>query len=589
MAKFPNPHSEKLKSFNDQLIPMKNVDGLITNVDLHLGNFGAEKEWNDDPQKAHQLFLHTNSYKDFSKPHSLILLGRTGTGKTAILRCLYDHVQKKKSNDYSLAVIVPFNEILDNLIETSSDYLDAATSQHLKDIIARYINCYVMKALIKHYNLTSSVKSKMYAYIKESGLYDIGDTEYMPGCVNKFHEMIKASLAISEGNSKLSFMCTALEMANIFLKHNYQEAYVEMCTYLQNERILVLVDTLNEYDLRDARIVASVKALISTCFDYYNNVNKNHIYVKISLPSEIHTHLVESLPGKQQANAVVIQWRNNDLIKMIALRLLQYCREQHPEKFIFCSNYEYSDFYEGNIAAENAKKFIHEILPEQCPTSLDYYFNTIAYCIRHTLKKPRELIAIFNTFIQYILQTNNTRVFYDNPNKIRDLIHSTQEEMISQALSMYVQSYKDITQACEIVLQNRKYYFLGKELEYKLKEAAVNKIGYGKTEIKRILLESGLIGKINDISYLYNIKDGQTSFNKEIPPTPKNSIQIIKAKFEYQVKGRLSLNREDVYVLHPMCYEHFECIVGCRSMVYPDQFDDDVEIMNSVRLKEQTT
>lgn len=92
-----------------------------------------------------------------------------------------------------------------------------------------------------------------------------------------------------------------------------------------------------------------------------------------------------------------------------------------------------------------------------------------------------------------------------------------------------------------------------------------------------------LIGKINEISKKC-VKEDEDSKNKRY--TIQNSIRIIKAKFEYQVKGRLSLNRDDYYVLHPMCYEHFECKVGSQTLVYPDEFGDEAEIMKSVQLKQ---
>ncbi len=86
------------------------------------------------------------------------------------------------------------------------------------------------------------------------------------------------------------------------------------------------------------------------------------------------------------------------------------------------------------------------------------------------------------------------------------------------------------------------YYFQGKDLNDKLKEAVVNRQGYDINDIKRILLESGLIGKINEISKKC-VKEDEDNKNKRY--TIQNSIRIIKAKFEYQVKGRLSLNRDD--------------------------------------------
>lgn len=38
-------------------------------------------------------------------------------------------------------------------------------------------------------------------------------------------------------------------------------------------------------------------------------------------------------------------------------------------------------------------------------------------------------------------------------------------------------------------------------------------------------------------------------------------------------------------VIHPLCYEHFECCWGMRTLVYQEQYADDAELMNAVRYK----
>lgn len=578
-----NVIKEQLEEFQDSLNTMKNVDGLLKNVKLHLGKIDAVKEWNDNREEAYKRFLHTQSYCDFIDEDALILLGRTGTGKTSILRCLCENVNLKKVNLYDIAIMVQFNEILENLMNVVDDFNSSMINSQLVKVISMYLNCYVMKALLNQDKCKKT--SAMQSYIQNNHLYDLGDAKYVRSGINKIQNMIKASKQFSgKAGEVANNIATIAEIIDAFKKNGYEEAYEEMMDALQYRKVLVLVDTLNEYDLRDARIVLCVKALIATCFEYYNNTATNNIFVKISIPSEIHTHLIEQLPGKQQGNTVVIQWTNNDLLKMIAIRLLAHSVNSKEKILSFDGKYKYDDFYDDNAnSVENAKKMIYEILPESCPTSLEFSFDTLAYIIRHTLKKPRELMTIFNYFLSKIYEEKDSNFFLTHPNEIRDMIHTTQEEMISSALSMYTTSYKEIKEACEIVLQGRRYYFQGKELESKLKEAVVNRQGYDINDIKRILLESGLIGKINDISRKY-VKEDEDSANKK--HTIHNSIQIIKAKFEYQVKGRLNLNRNDYYVLHPMCYEHFECKVGSRTLVYPDQFEDDAELMKSVRLKQ---
>ncbi len=570
---------ELIKGYQDNLIAMQNVDGILSNVMPYLGKIGAEKEWNDNPEEAYTKFLHTKSYHDFINEDSLILLGRTGTGKTSILRCVCENVNRRKITDYDFAVIVPFNEILFNLVNTEDEFLISHIKSKLKESISMHINCYIMKTLIKKGVVDKT--SKMYSYISKNDLYSVGEAEYFRSGINKFRNMVNASKQMNNKVGEIANnIVTIMDITEAFLQNGYEEAYNEMMKVLENYKILVLIDTLNEYDLRDVKIVKCVKALIATCFDYYNNSTRNHIYVKISIPSEIHTHIIEQLPGKQQGNTVVIQWKSKDLIQMIAIRLLYFSKTNQGKILNFENSYNYSDFYDENPNAyENAKKLIHEFLPEFCPTSLDFSLETLSYCIRHTLKKPRELMAIFNSFIYKIIEEKNFKFFVENVEKISSMIHSTQEDFIISALSMYTTSYPNILRACEIVLRNQRFYFKGKDLENRLKDAEKDREGYDKEDIKRILLESGLIGKLNKISshYLPNDKGNADASKKE--------IRIMEAKFEYQVKGRLSLNRENYYVLHPMCYEHFECMLDSQTLVYPDALDSEVEWMKFVRVK----
>lgn len=577
-----NANRIDLDGFNDEVVKMQNVDGILGNVARYLGTVDAAKEWNDNAKEAHKKFLHTKSYCDFEKEDSLILLGRTGTGKTAILRCLSENVNNRRITTYDCAVTVPFDMILDNLINTVDDFSVSTINYNLVKSITIFINCFVMKTLVKK-NLADR-SSKIYKYINDNKLYDIGDIEYLRGGINKIKNMIYAAKKLKNKPGEVaSDIITVIDIIEAFLQNGYEEAYAEMVKILKSFKVLVLIDTLDEYDLRDIKIVLCMKALIATCFEFYNISSQNHVYVKISIPSEIHTHLIEKLPGKQQGNTVVIQWNNNDLVKMIAIRLLSFSKTKEGREFNFENSYKYEDFYGDNTKSSDcAEQLIHEFLPKDCSTSLNFSFDTIAYCIRHTLKKPRELMSIFNCLISKIIENHDMKYFMNHDYEISDMIHSTQEELITAALSMYSTSYPNILRSCEIVLHDLNYYFKGKELEDRLKEAVAIYQGYDKEDIKRILLESGLVGKINKISYISK----NNSPSENITHNQNKCVRIVKAKFEYQVKGRLSLNRDSYYVLHPMCYEHFECTLGSQTLVYPDEFRNDAEWLKSVKLKE---
>lgn len=381
-----NTFKKRLEKPIGKIVKMKNVDGFLKNVKQYLGTVDAIKEWNDNPEDAYKRFLHTQSYQDFIEEDALILLGRTGTGKTSILRCICENVNNQSITTYKMAIMVQFNEILDTIMTTIDDFNDPTINTQLVNIISMYTNCHIMKMLLNKHDINVNKVSKMKSYIKNNHLNDLGDYKYTHNGINKIYSMVKKSQDLSGKSGEIAKnVTTIMDIVAAFSQNGYEEAYQEMMGILKDNNVLVLIDTLDEYDLRDARLVLSIKALIATCFKYYNDVSVNHINIKISIPSEIHTHLIEKLPGKQQGNTVVIQWKNNDLIKMIAIRLLYFINHSKNTCISFGDSYKYDDFYDDNSKSViNAKKILYEILPQVCPTSLEYSFDTIAYCIRHT-------------------------------------------------------------------------------------------------------------------------------------------------------------------------------------------------------------
>lgn len=99
--------------------------------------------------------------------------------------------------------------------------------------------------------------------------------------------------------------------------------------------------------------------------------------------------------------------------------------------------------------------------------------------------------------LRSVYEKNNSKYLLYQENEIRNIIHSTQEEMISSALSMYTTPYKNILKACDVVLHSRNYYFQEKELVDKLKEAVVaaNSVDCDTEDVKRILLKVVLLEK----------------------------------------------------------------------------------------------
>lgn len=146
---------EMLKREN--CIQMKNVDTFMDTERYYLGKTDAAKEWNDNAENAKSLFLHTKAYKDFLEEDSLILLGRIGTGKTAILRCLEDEINNGKISNISYMVRIHMDDIITALSDYEPFDNSDATKIAIKRCIEWIINVYVMKAMIKKYDKSSTL------------------------------------------------------------------------------------------------------------------------------------------------------------------------------------------------------------------------------------------------------------------------------------------------------------------------------------------------------------------------------------------------------------------------------------------------
>ena len=556
---------------------LENYDGNLSSPPTFLGYVDAYGEWKDNPSIAQELFLHTKSYHDFIRKSSLILLGRTGTGKTAILQCLNESVNSKQETTYKRSIYISFDPLLSKLkmaTENIGNNKDSLTE--LCEVLELYIYISVMKDVCSNSDFDNKQKSKIKQYLNDTGADKQDFIEFVSNSLDKLKPS-EQSIA-----TELAFFLKDLAMSiRSKLKNtSYEEAKNELDLLLKkyDYDYLVLIDNADNYPLKEASVIVTIKSLIKVCFSHYNEASENHINVKVSIPSEVYTSVFNELPGKRQGNTVVIQWTNNELKRMIALRLVHLyslCRvgksmsgfELPTHRRIFACFESILDknlYYENNPnSVSNAKRLLDLFLPERTPTSLSFALDTFGYILHHTLKKPREVILLFNKIIDIIDSENSINYFIDNPDKIRNVVHGSQEMLISSALSMYTDTYEGITEVCREVLCNSVFCFTEATLDNRLKSKIYNK-SYDRDDVKRILLESGLVGEITNV----HISD--------------NNIYHIKAKFEYQIKGKLSFAKTMGYVLHPMCYEYYLCQIHEDALVLPNSLDSNDEIINSI-------
>jgi hypothetical protein len=558
-----------------------------------IGEEDASREWNQNPAQAQHMFLHTDAYKEFLHDNSLILLGRTGSGKTAILRFM-EYMYKNEKGGNTIPIFLDFQEILlkisswDEMFTTEPVFL----TPMIEYVIRTYLNIIAMQKIcfgddVDKEKYRAEI-SKIKSYLNNNDISASSDSilQKISNITSAIDTEIKEIDKVAKSIGSLS------KIIRQFKTPAYKEAHDGLVHILQTtaKKVVILIDSFQEYDMKRKEIVLVVKGLIDTCFSFYNYPN-NNIIVKITLPSEIYKKVLIRLPGKEQGNAVSIKWTFKELIVCIALRLyFSYTLNKLPPPFNFCMAYKAEDFYiDGDDRAyENSINLLHNILPRICETSISCNFDTLAYCIRHTLKKPREALLMFNSFIQKIVDNDDIQFFLKNTTEVRNIVHSTQDRMIGSALSMYAHTYNAIYASCMVVLSNMPFVFYGKNITSKLQQGVrVSKNVKGLndvnsemsdnkelmqidlSELTAVLMESGIIGEVLKTNI---VQKNMPSFNNS------EKVCIIVGDFEYKTE---SLMNEYVfiddrqYVVHPMCYETFSCYVDRDTFVYPKSSDED--------------
>lgn len=559
---------EQLKAcFKDEEIHCEKCNFANKNVYEYLGSFAAEDEWDNNPKEAKKRFLNINAYKQFKNNHFIVLIGRTGTGKTSIIKKVVDEVEQKKNSYFKYCIELSLKDYLFEIPNYGEIDTSIRSMVEIEKNLRLYINLSIMKYIISHkQTFTNDADLR--------GDFDIIDKYLTSKHIKKDTDIIHRILSeITKSELKNNIGKTISFISQLTLNmigEDYDKAVSAMMSILHRNSFLILIDTLERYDINDIKVLAIVRALIALSYNCAWRFSKDNLFIKIAIPSEIYTQVREQLSTKYLGREIFIEWNYKDLVKMLAIKF--YCLAiKEKELFGFIKNYSLNDLYDDS---QRGIKLIYEVFPAMTKATIDMKFDTLAYCIRHTQKKPRQILMIINALLGEIIETGDVNYLKNNSKKVRYLIHSVQDEMLRDSISLYQDSVPELLSICSEAISEKKYYFTAKELgKYLHKISKVHKKQLDIGDIERLLIESGIIGLKENEQYIN--RNSTWLENKEI-------VRIVNASFEYQLKGQLVYNEDSIMVIHPMCYEYFKCLIGKYTMVYPDKDGDPEDFLNQM-------
>ena len=111
--------SIKYTSFDDEEFKyMLSVYSISDDILLYnlLGDVSAKNEW-VKPDKARNTFIHLKTYEHSINEDQLLLLGRTGSEKSAIIYSMMDDIKNKRIKRYSVLIQIDERELCEKLAE----------------------------------------------------------------------------------------------------------------------------------------------------------------------------------------------------------------------------------------------------------------------------------------------------------------------------------------------------------------------------------------------------------------------------------------------------------------------------------------
>jgi hypothetical protein len=509
------------------------------------GQEDANVEW-QDPKMSAKLFFHTHSYDEFKEPQCLFLFGRRGTGKTYLMRMLdyeanngkipgfrFSHVVKEEDAYHELSIQLrssPFMELpygdLVHLIQKKWTWVIITSA--MRAVITAGANLHAdndyktIKSFLARENLSPDGTSIGVWDRLAANLSDNLDAiDYAP---------LKLGKAVTNMSRQL--------FSPAF--YDAQNSLFRLLT-TQQTNCLVLIDSIEVYDLHDKIGEALATALLETARIFHSKLPQQHILVKAAFPSEVYPRLRVLNKEKTEGRNLFILWRFKDLTCLIAKRYLERFKGPVGLTFQTLENYQ------------NAVNYLQGKLPNTVVCEQGVEFDTLAYVIRHTQKKPRQVLLLLN--ILYTLAESDGVPLDPLPQDyISKGIHARLDILVNGSLDIYEQVYPLATRIVMRVLHGLPSLFDYKQLTKAIPQANALK-SYGdlnREDVIRLLLESGSIG----VRYA----DGHVV---------GNGVCLVEAYFEYQVKGTLESSNATHFVVHPMFYQQVNTEIDMTKYVYP--------------------
>ncbi|MER3431850.1 MAG: hypothetical protein C4288_00065 [Leptolyngbya sp. ERB_1_1] len=340
------------------------------------------------------------------------------------------------------------------------------------------------------------------------------------------------------------------ELEKLLSHETIRVAKAAVLEYSKTHPVIVSIDTLENYDIKDESMMRATGALIQCASTFSREYAQSNIHLKLFVMAEIFPHLKEEIvlnTLKFVRNEVYLHWRPKDLMRLISWRFWRYLRMSNMVDANSPNGIKWEDHRE--VLKERWKPFFGDFLENEDGVTE----KTFPYVLRHTQLRPRQLIVLCNS----IAQCAQDRGTFPNftPEDIILGIQQGEERLADEVFNSYSSVYPNAARIAE-ALSGMPLIFKGSELDKRAPQTASlwAEGDYSSYAFRQLVVELGIVGRVRQIDE----KQG-----------------IIEADFEYATTTRLPILVTDECVIHPMFYKKLNIKKTKKLCVYP--FPDHAE------------
>ena len=504
-----------------------------------------------------RTFVKTSTIKRALDDDICFVCGRKGSGKSAIVYMLDKLTDKgggkifKCSNglteeDYQ----VLHTSFIDELYNFSKD--EDSTGQNIEtcfyEMWSLAIDLLAMQAIIKA-DPSAECSEKINNYMEEiKCIYDP---------VIFITEKAVSTLRNLKTNNETSLTQFVIDFQKIRAETKHKEALIIATKAMSLIKIALFIDTMEQYDISNHKIYP----LRGLCLAVKNFLIKKripNIHIKCCLPAEITDELFQKNLAKFLEFSVYLHWSYSELLELLARRYCLFLTKMFPTEYSslineICQVVEESERkYDGSKNQFWFSRFWKKIAIEKINNKFGSPENSCAYLIRHTQKRPREILSCMNFIIEHSLKNNNSPILSERD--IIDGIHDQDNlwQLLTDNLAIFSvpRMDKNITELAATILTDESIIFEGRSFSRFAKRAISmlsrntdlhNKSSYAKN----LLIRSGLVGRVikfDSINPSHEWKDDKTG----------KTCKFYVTEFEYSVPGKVIINEDSLCAVHPM-------------------------------------